>query len=375
MFKYLTYGCLFLLSSDKHLHQLTARMYDQLNEDLPKVGPNQEVSLFNFISKLVFRASVRAVFNEDVSRQDELYDCFMATEKAMPLAVAGVPMDYFASAAAGRTKLRCAFMQAREQVSDLIRVRWDAMMKTHHISEEEVAKTQTAMNWASVSNTMPATFWLVYYLSKNRDCLQKLRTEVKQIFFPNTDDNNAPWTLTQENLNQLVYADACITEVLRLTSGSLIMRIATADVSLTLASGKTYKFRKGDRIGLSPTLFHLDPELFPDPYTFKPDRWLNAPEGATIDERIVMAQGKIMLKKNGQEFSSQTAFLPFGSGTTYCPGRRFARNEIKLIMIMLLNKFNFDLMDPQYLPEIDGSRAGIGVYPPLNDTLARLSLA
>lgn len=43
-------------------------------------------------------------------------------------------------------------------------------------------------------------------------------------------------------------------------------------------------------------------------------------------------------------------------------------------MIMLLHKLDFELLDPLYQPVFDGSRAGIGVYPPLKDTLARLNL-
>ncbi len=43
--------------------------------------------------------------------------------------------------------------------------------------------------------------------------------------------------------------DSAISEALRLSSGSLIMRKVTEACSLTLSSGKEYTFRKGDNVG------------------------------------------------------------------------------------------------------------------------------
>ena len=40
---------------------------------------------------------------------------------------------------------------------------------------------QLAMLWASVSNTMPSTFWLIYYLLRHPECVTKVREEIKQV--------------------------------------------------------------------------------------------------------------------------------------------------------------------------------------------------
>lgn len=40
---------------------------------------------------------------------------------------------------------------------------------------------QLAMLWASVGNTMPSTFWLMYYLLRNPVSLEKVRQEIKQV--------------------------------------------------------------------------------------------------------------------------------------------------------------------------------------------------
>ena len=43
------------------------------------------------------------------------------------------------------------------------------------------APFQLAMLWASVGNTMPATFWLMFFLLSNPKSLQKLMVEIKQV--------------------------------------------------------------------------------------------------------------------------------------------------------------------------------------------------
>ena len=75
--------------------------------------------------------------------------------------------------------------------------------------------------------------------------------------------------------------------------------------------------------------------------------------------------------------------MPFGGGYTLCPGRRFARNEVKTMVVFLLTRFQFGFAPeggsggsggsgtgerfvPAH-PGFDGARAGLGIFPPKND--------
>lgn len=40
---------------------------------------------------------------------------------------------------------------------------------------------QLSMLWVSVGNTMPATFWLLYYLLSHPHYLEKVKAEIKQV--------------------------------------------------------------------------------------------------------------------------------------------------------------------------------------------------
>jgi len=67
-----------------------------------------------------------------------------------------------------------------------------------------------------------------------------------------------------------------------------------------LTIGKTYKFRKGDRVGLCPPLWHRDPEIYIDPSAFRPERWAAKP-GSTVDEITTASLGKVPQFKGGKQ--------------------------------------------------------------------------
>lgn len=132
------------------------------------------------------------------------------------------------------------------------------------------------------------------------------------------------------------------------------MREATEDVYLEFDSGVTYKFRKGDKIGIFPPLVHFDADIYPDPYTFKYDRFINAPS---------------TVMKDGRSLPASNVFLPFGGGMNYCPGRKFANYEIKSIVAVLLYNYDIKFVNKELARsqgmKSDGSRAGIGIFPPV----------
>jgi len=65
---------------------------------------------------------------------------------------------------------------------------------------------------------------------------------------------------------------------------------------------------------------HHTEEFFPEPEKFNPERFL---------------------KENQSQLQPYT-FRPFGGGNRACIGQRFALNEIKICMAMLLNKFKLE---------------------------------
>ena len=74
--------------------------------------------------------------------------------------------------------------------------------------------------------------------------------------------------------------------------------------------------------------FHHDPEYFPEPDKFDPERF-NEENRKSIDP---------------------DTYLPFGIGPRNCIGSRFALMEIKTIFYSLLLKFSFELTEKTKIP-------------------------
>uniref|UniRef100_A0A8C3ICL6 Lanosterol 14-alpha demethylase n=1 Tax=Chrysemys picta bellii TaxID=8478 RepID=A0A8C3ICL6_CHRPI len=122
----------------------------------------------------------------------------------------------------------------------------------------------------------------------------------------------------EDDLKKLSSIKQCVLEALRLTAPGSIIRKAMKPL-------KNFVIPPGDLLMASPYWLHRNPKYFPEPEIFKPDRW----EEAT-------------LKKN----AFLDGYLAFGGGKHRCPGRWFALMEIHMLVIILLYKYQFTLLDP-----------------------------
>lgn len=115
-------------------------------------------------------------------------------------------------------------------------------------------------------------------------------------------------------LVDMSYIDQVIDESLRINPPvTTIHRVVTKDYMLP--NGALLK--EGNVVVIPNLAFQRDPEIFPDPLKFDPERFS---ENA---------------KRNRSPFSS----LPFGEGPRYCLGMRFGLLQIKLAIAMLVNNF------------------------------------
>ncbi|TNN25455.1 Cholesterol 7-alpha-monooxygenase [Liparis tanakae] len=63
--------------------------------------------------------------------------------------------------------------------------------------------------------------------------------------------------------------------------------------------------------------------------------------------------------------------MAFGSGSSRCPGRRFALNEIKQFVALLLLLAELQLEEGQAAATPDPGRAGLGILLPAADVRFR----
>lgn len=111
------------------------------------------------------------------------------------------------------------------------------------------------------------------------------------------------------------YMEQCIDETLRMYPPTVrIDRVCNQDYNYN-----GIKIPVGQVCAVGIWSLHHDPEIYPDPYKFDPERF-------SEDNK----------KKRDNE-----TFIPFGTGPRHCIGMRFALLEIKLLLSTILSKYKF----------------------------------
>jgi cytochrome P450 len=166
----------------------------------------------------------------------------------------------------------------------------------------------------------------IFYLLHCERANQRLKEEIRGAFASREDIRIGA------QLHSCKYMFACIDEAMRLSPpvGAVLSRQILAGG--LLVDGQ--RLPTGIEVGVSAYSIHHNPDYFPRPFSFTPERWL--PEEQT-------SQGLSL---------AQSAFTPFGVGRTSCVGKHLAYQEMGLILAHLI--FAFDIrLEP-------GSKLGEG---------------
>ncbi|KAF4473450.1 cytochrome P450 oxidoreductase, partial [Fusarium agapanthi] len=187
----------------------------------------------------------------------------------------------------------------------------DSEKKQDRLVEEAV----TIIN-AGTETTSWALAVITYFLLSQPETLAKLQDELKQVV---DDPCHLPsWT----TLEQLPYLGAVINEGLRLSYGvsSRTARVPTAeDLFYRGEFNKkptTLVLPRGYAIGMSAAIAHHDESVFPDSYTFAPERWIDE------DNKIRKDLEKSM--------------IAFSKGSRGCLGKNLALCELYLSLAALV---------------------------------------
>ena len=101
-------------------------------------------------------------------------------------------------------------------------------------------------------------------------------------------------------------------------------------------------YSQGTVVGVPMYAIHHNPEYFPDPFSFKPERWIESIDNPA--ESIAIAR---------------KAFNPFSIGSRQCSGRNLAYLQLKLTLAHVLWRFDMRLAPDE--PSRGGGKPGLGV--------------
>ncbi|XP_036593772.1 7-alpha-hydroxycholest-4-en-3-one 12-alpha-hydroxylase-like [Trichosurus vulpecula] len=381
-------------STPKHLRStglvgMTQAMMDSLKVLLlePDVGMRpgpqewKQDELFQYCCNVVFRAGYLAVFGnlptngkaghaQDLLQSQKVFEEFRKLDTLFPRAFFSVLLP-----------------KEKQEMKRLKDFFWDVLSPQHIMEKNNVSEwirsaqeqqadegvpeiTQRQFNlillWVSHGNTGVVSFWALLFLLKNPQALKAVREEAERVLRKMGQEmrpGGVPITVEYSMLQQTPVLDSVMEETLRLVVTAFLTRTIMEDMILKMDDGREYALRQGDEVSIFPYLFlHRDPEIYPDPTTFKYDRFLNS-DGSR----------KVAFYKQGRKVKSH--MLPWGAGTTICPGRFFALNEMKMFVFLMVAQYDMELVDQEMkIPSIDLNRFGIGATQPIHDVQFRFRM-
>ena len=167
----------------------------------------------------------------------------------------------------------------------------------------------------------------LFYLVRHPAALAKATQEVRAMF------DNIEEIFQGPRLTSCTYLRACIDEAMRLAPsvGGLLPREA-------LPGGMTVDgeaIPAGTVVGTPHYTIHHNPDYFPDPFSFVPERWI---AGSVLDK----AAGQAPRTVGEREVSrAQSAFCAFSVGPRGCIGKGLAYVEMMTTLAWTL--FAYDL--------------------------------
>ncbi|ORY19062.1 cytochrome P450 [Clohesyomyces aquaticus] len=160
---------------------------------------------------------------------------------------------------------------------------------------------------------------LLFYLSRYPDCHRKLADEIRGAF-EDVDDIHSG-----KAMSECIYLRACIDEALRMSgpAAGIGWREVSPGTGGIIIDG--HHIPEGFEVGLSSYVIHHNESFFPEPFTFKPERWIVSPENP-----------------KEQVERSRRAFAPFSLGPRGCAGRAMAYMEISNVIAKTVWCFDFE---------------------------------
>ncbi|XP_078614493.1 cytochrome P450 3A24-like [Branchiostoma floridae x Branchiostoma japonicum] len=187
----------------------------------------------------------------------------------------------------------------------------------HGVSKKEI-KSNAVLFWIAGYETTANTISLTAYnLAVNQEAQDKVIDEVDSII-------EKRGKLDYEAVNEMPFLEMCVNETLRIfPAAQRFDRICKEDTEV-----KGLHIPAGTIINIPAYAIHHDPEIWPEPEKFKPERF----------------------SKEEKESRDPYAYLPFGSGPRNCVGMRLALMELKFALAKALQKVRFVTCDKTVIP-------------------------
>ncbi|XP_068561217.1 sterol 26-hydroxylase, mitochondrial [Cebidichthys violaceus] len=181
------------------------------------------------------------------------------------------------------------------------------LLSNTQMSTKDVYGSITELLLAGMDTTSNTLTWTLYLLSKYPQTQDRLYEEVSTSVPADRSPSAAEVTRMQ-------YLRAVVKEALRMYPVVPMNARIIAEKNVAVGG---YQFSKKTSFTFCHYAISHDEDTFPEPFTFKPERWL----------------------RDGRERPNSFASIPFGFGVRGCVGRRIAELEMYLVLFRVIRQF------------------------------------
>lgn len=288
------------------------------DEALARVRPGVPFDAYQLFRGAIRRSTLRTLFGEqigsDTDRLGRLLDPLLEVVSLLPDAIGwhqrlGTPLWRRAMAARVELDAYVGAMIARGREARLSDESPTLDLLVHGrdgtgsgLSETEIRDQVVSLIAAGYETTSAAMAWTLYGLASRPELMQQARDEVLQVC-----GESPP---TPADVTRLELTGAVVTEALRLYPPATVSaRYVVDDIDVL---GR--RVEGGTLLLYSPYVTHRDPQVYDEPRSFKPERWLGGAR-RPVEE-----------------------YLPFGGGSHRCIGSPMATAELTVMLARLLTR-------------------------------------
>lgn len=261
---------------------------------------------------------------------------------------------------AGRAKVSAAFENyyrkgGHNKASILTKNRYEVSFK-NGVPIADIARYEVGGSIAILVNTAPSAFWMLILIYSHPELLCDLRQEIGSMMLEKTDKSGKTRIIDITSLkSSCPLLTSTFQEVLRYRSVGTSVREVMED---TVIDGQ-WLLKKGNMIQMPSRVLHCDADIWGlDVHEFKPERFLKSMSTAPRNSKTPPA----------------AAFRAFGGGSTLCPGRHFATNEVLAVVTMFIMRFDMEPLDGTWtLPTSNNTNVASVVMEPDSDVEVTIS--
>ena len=228
----------------------------------------------------------------------------------------------------GRMALFTAFKRyyrnlGLDGASRVIQSHYEALRR-YDLCDEDIAHFDLNICLGLLINTVPATCWTLYYVYSQSTLLEEVRVAISPHI------QSSPEVRTRQvNIAEVAAECPLVSSIVHETLRVQSVGTSTRKVLKDTLIDDQYLLKQGSTVLMPSAELHTTSSV-----------WGSSP--TTFDPRRFCPNGKFEAKK------STSGYRAFGGGSFLCPGRFLAVNEVIIVLVIMVLKYDLEPVEQHY---------------------------